>query len=98
MATAIQLFTARDAAGADYAAALAALRNAWIALKAHDIACGNANVLNAHPSGGALTPVASFNHPSQWWLHPVFGSQQSPSDVWPIEAQSAARQLINSLS
>ncbi|HWH74539.1 MAG TPA: hypothetical protein VNV16_09800 [Methylibium sp.] len=100
MATASQLFTDRDTAGAAYAAALADFRAAWINLKALDIACDNGNVVKAHPAGGALPQVRSFEAVSKWGIealrHPQFASAPGLAE-WERTAQANAATLINGL-
>lgn len=104
MATATQLFTDRDAAGATYAAALASLRTAWVALRAHDVACANAAVIKAHPTGATKVPVYTFltpPNPSVWggesMRHPVF-VPDSQLVGWNESAQAQALTLINGLT
>jgi hypothetical protein len=101
MATASQIFDDRDTAGADYAAALAALKTDWINLRAHDIACSNSRVYGSHPQGAVKLPVYSFRNPSTWvgdaLRHPVFVGEEFVRG-WEEAARASAETLINGLS
>jgi hypothetical protein len=66
MSTLTELRTHRDTAGAAYAAAYAALKAAWVTLRAHEIALANAKVASptATFGGAANQPdVVSMRHP-----------------------------------
>ena len=101
MATASQLFTNRDSAGATYAAAVTTLQNAWIALKALDLACANSAVIAAHPSGATLRPVKTFGSPSDLrasLVHEVFGGPiVGAVAAWQQTAEANALGFINGL-
>ena len=101
MATASTLFTNRDTAGATYAAAVVTLQNAWVALRALDLACQNSFVIAAHPSGARLRPVETLGNPSDLQsslVHPVYGGPAVGAVAgWQRTAEANALAFINGL-
>lgn len=98
MATTVQLFTDRDTKGATYAAALVALRDAWVDLRAHDLACANRRVLSLHPTAAVRTGVVeTFANASEWagrpLQHPVFAALPEVV-LWHALAEAQAQTLI----
>ncbi|WP_009982333.1 hypothetical protein [Burkholderia pseudomallei] len=79
--TKTELIDARNAAGAAYAAAAQAYVDTWIALHAHDLACGNKNVC-------ALPHVLGFGEMAQALLHGEF-----LHDVTAINGRAAERAI-----
>ncbi len=97
-----QLFAERAAAGSRYAAAVAALRRAWIDLCALDQACANGPVLAAHPNSAQQFPVRTFHDPSTFdprcLSHAVFAPDVGHAAEWFEAAEAIAADHVAHLT
>ncbi len=101
MATPTQLFSDRDTAGAAYVTAVAALRTAWINLRALDIACSSKRVVGSLADGATRLPVQTFPNVSEYagrpLLHPAYSALPDVTS-WHQTAEGNALTLLNALS
>jgi hypothetical protein len=92
MSTTAELRAHYATAGAAYAAAFTAFKNAWVSLRAHEIAlcnskvCAEANM----PSTGAQPDIVALSHPT---FLPLPGATIGTSN-WADLANAQARTLI----
>ncbi len=92
-----ELRTARAAAGADYAAAIAALQSSFVELAAYDRALQNSNVIGLgghHPIGYPTFHDIADNVP-QSLRHPEFGTYEHD---WRGQVLALSNQVIRNVT